>query len=270
MVAEAKRLCPPQIAYERIREEFVKIALLPGRQFRLGMELLLESGLLAQFLPEMLPMLGCLQGSWHPHDVWEHTLTALEKLPQNAPLSVRLGLLWHDIGKPGTRFEDSRGVHFYGHPATGALLVHEMMARLKFSNDEIRDTVDLIKLHMRLGEYRPEWDDPAVKRLIRDIFGLIDELFMLTMCDQEAVSIPEDKAVDLSALRARIDRLISAVEIESPLNGNEIMQLLGVGQGPHLKLAKVFLINAVIDGKLSQQDTAAAGEMLRAWWAAER
>src|SRR5262249_53839909 len=75
--AETARLRPPAIAHERIREEFIKIVKLPGVKARRGMELLLESHLLAEFLPEMLPMIGCTQGAWHRHDVWTHTLEAL-------------------------------------------------------------------------------------------------------------------------------------------------------------------------------------------------
>ena len=69
ILTEAERLHPPAIANERIRDEFVKIIKLPGEQIRLGMELLRTSRLLDQFLPEMIPMVGCTQGSWHLYDV---------------------------------------------------------------------------------------------------------------------------------------------------------------------------------------------------------
>ncbi len=265
---EARRLAPPQIAFERIREEFDKIALLPGPRFRKGMELLLSSGLMEMFLPEMLPMIGCTQGSWHQHDVWQHTLLALESLPASAPLEARLGLLWHDIGKPPTRTEDAAGVHFYGHPGVGAEMVRTIMNRLKFSNDEIRDTVAIVKQHMRLGEYRPEWDDPAVRRMIRDTHGVLDSLFVVTGCDTAATQMPEEKRPDLEALQARVRALISAVTIDSPLNGDEIMRLTGTGPGLHLKQAKEMLTNAVIDGRLQQTDVEGAAQMLLEWWAA--
>ena len=195
---EAERLRPPQIAHERIREEFVKIARLSGRQFRRGMELLLVSNLLAQFLPQMLPLVGCTQGNWHRYDVWTHTLTALESLPNisRAGLEVRLGLLWHDVGKPATRTEtnDEKGIRFYGHPAVGAQIARDMMNHLKFPNEEIRDVTALIDRHMRLGEYRPDWTDASVKRLIRDCGPYLDDLFTLTRCDQSAVNIPAGQA----------------------------------------------------------------------------
>lgn len=286
--AEAARLAPPTIAFERIREEFVKIAKLPGAKFRRGMELLRESNLLGQFLPEMLPMIGCTQGDWHRHDVWTHTLTALEALPDTARLEIRLALLWHDIGKPPTRSvnapdkaehspgeaEDANAngsVRFYGHPTVGAEMVRTIMNRLKFSNEEIRDVTVLVAKHMRLGEYRHAWSDVPVKRLIRDCGDYLDDLFTLTLCDRSAVDIPEDQAADLAELRTRIDALIALSDIahlESPLDGNAIMEILGVGPGAHLKAAKDFLVNEIIEGRLAEHDTESAKRLLKAWWQA--
>ena len=268
---EAERLRPPQIAHERIREEFVKIARLSGRKFRRGMELLLTSNLLAQFLPQMLPMRACAQGKGRSADVWTHTLTALEHLPGQAGLEVRLGLLWHDAGKPQTRTEtqDENSVHFCGHPAAGAQIARDMMNHLKFPNEEIRDVIALIDKHMRLGEYRPDWTGADVKRLIRDCGPYLDNLFTLTRCDQSAADIPPEHLIDLDALRARIDALnavSNVLKLDSPLDGNEIMQALNVGPGPHLRDAKDFLTNAVIEDRLAEGDKEAARELLRAWW----
>jgi poly(A) polymerase len=269
VITESARLTPPAIAYERIREEFVKIVKLPGPRLRAGLDLLLASGLLARFLPEMLPMQGCTQNDWHLYDVWEHTLVALERLPDSARLETRLGLLWHDVAKPATRTEDERGVHFYGHPAAGAEMVREMMNRLKFSNEEIRDVASLVKLHMRIGEYKAAWADAPVKRLIRDCSPYLDDLFIIAECDIAASNIAAGEVADLPGLRARIDALNAqsdVAHIESPLNGNEIMELLGVGPGPHLREAKELLVNAVIDGRIAEGDRDAAADMLRAWW----
>jgi poly(A) polymerase len=294
--AEATRLSPPTIAFERIREEFVKIAKLPGAKFRRGMELLLESNLLAQFLPEMQPMIGCTQGDWHRYDVWTHTLTALESLPDTAPIEVRLALLWHDIGKPSTRSlarsigeavptvspalpsaaeeaPENGNIRFYGHPAVGAELVRTIMNRLKFSNEEIRDVTVLVAKHMRLGEYRHEWSDVPVKRLIRDCGPYLDDLFVLTHCDRSAVDIPPDQAADLGELRARIDALNALSDIahlESPLDGNAIMETLAIRPGPHLKAAKDFLLNEIIEGRLSENDQDTARQLLRNWWRTQR
>lgn len=267
--AEAERLRPPAIAHERIREEFVKIIKLPGPKVRQGMELLLESNLLAQFLPDMLPMVGCTQNTWHLYDVWTHTLVAMEHLPDEARQELRLGLLWHDVAKPATRTEDERGVHFYGHQKVGADLTRAMMHHLKFSNDEIRDVTALVALHMRLGEYRPDWGDAPVKRLMRDCGAYLEDLFILARCDIAASNISIGEMADLPGLRARMDALnavTNVIQIESPLDGNEIMAALSSGPGPHLREAKEFLTNEVIDGRLAEGDQETARSVLRQWW----
>ena len=269
--SETARLRPPAIAWERIREEFIKIARLPAAKFREGMELLLDSGLLAEFLPEMLPMVGCTQGTWHHADVWTHTLEALSCLPDESRVELRLGLLWHDVGKPPTRAEteDAKGVRFTGHAGIGSEIVREMMGRLKFSNDEIRDVTTLVTLHMRLGEYRPEWTDASVKRLIRDCGVYLDELFVLTRCDQSAIDLPAEYQGLLFSLRERVDRLnatSNVLKISSPLDGLSIMELLAVGPGPHLREAKEFLTNEVIEGRLAEGDALRARERLARWW----
>lgn len=273
IVSEAERLRPPAIAHERIREEFLKIVKLPGPKVMRGLELLLDSNLLAQFLPEMLPMVGCGQNEWHLYDVWTHTLVAMDRLPDEARPELRLGLLWHDIAKPATRTEDDRGVHFYGHQKQGAEMVQEMMTRLKFSNDEIRDVTALVAQHMRLGEYKPNWADAPVKRLIRDCGPYLDDLFVLARCDIAATNTSAGAAVDLDSLRARIDALnaISNVaEITSPLDGNAIMETLGVGPGIHLRDAKEFLTNEVIEGRLAEGDQEGARKLLQEWWRKRR
>ena len=266
--AEAERLRPPAISSERIRDEFTKIMKLPGAKIRRGLLLLMDSGLLQQFLPEMLPMVGCGQGTWHPHDVWNHTLTALTFLPDTAPLEVRLGLLWHDVGKPETRGEDAGKITFYGHAKAGAERARQMMNHLKFSNDGIRDVTALVAKHMRLGDYRANWTDASVKRLIRDCEPYLDRLFTLARCDMASLTIPEGEGVDLWDLRRRIDALNAVsniAKIESPLDGNEIMETLVMKAGPLLKDAKEFLVNAVIDGLLAENDKEKARELLRQW-----
>ena len=273
--AESQRLQTSAISAERIREEFVKIAKLPGAKFRCGMELLLRSGMLTQFLPEMLPMVGCTQGNWHLHDVWDHTLLALSFLPDNTSLETRLGLLWHDIGKPATRSvgEDGESIRFYGHPKIGAEMARAIMNRLKFSNEEIKAVTTLVAKHMRLGEYKSDWGDAPIKRLIRDVHPLLDELFVLARCDRDAVgNIPAADAADYDALRARIDALNAlsdVARIASPLDGNQIQEILGVEPGVILREAKDFLTNEVIDGRVGEGDQDAARTALRAWWEAK-
>lgn len=269
--AEAHRLNlmgpePPVVSAERIRDEFVKTMMSPDPAR--GLELMRESGLLAQFFPELLEMVGVTQNAWHLYDVWEHTMEAVRHLDADATLEVRMGILLHDVGKPRTRSEDERGAHFYEHQFVGAEMTRQALHRLKFTGDQIHDITELVARHMRLGEWRPEWSDSAVKRLIRAAHPYTEELFEISVCDMAAMN-PDVPKTDLAALRARMDALnaqANVAEIKSPLDGREIMEALGVGPGPVLREAKEFLVNEVLDGRLREGDKDAASAAVRKWY----
>ena len=139
-----------KISPERIRDEFSKIIISPNR--RQGIELLVDSGLIAHFLPEILPLIGCDQPpEWHPEgDVYIHTRIMLEMLDPDAPLDLCLATLLHDIAKPPTRTIDPNGrIRFNGHDALGAEMTTEILTRLKYSNAVIRDAAHMVSRHMQ-------------------------------------------------------------------------------------------------------------------------
>lgn len=274
---------PPVVSAERIRDEFTKMVVatgpalespLPrdiarGKGAPVGLDLLLRSGLLAAFLPELREMVGVTQNAWHLYDVWDHTLIALSHAPSDTSLEVRLGILFHDIGKPRTRTEHAKGVHFYEHQFVGAAMTHEAMTRLKFTNDQIRDVGTLVELHMRLGESRPDWSDTAIRRMIRALHPYTDSLFTITACDMAAMR-RDVTHPNLDALRVRMDALnakMNAARLQSPLDGREIMAALEVEPGPLLRAAKEFLVNEVLDGRLGEIDKIGACGILRDWYA---
>jgi hypothetical protein len=92
---------------------------------------------------------------------------------------------------------------------------------------------------------------------------------MITACDVAASNIPEADVVNLPHLRARIDAInarLNIVQVTSPLDGIEIMKLLGAGQGPYLREAKNLLTNEVIEGRIADGDKEAAAKVLLEWW----
>ncbi|MDO8587867.1 MAG: HDIG domain-containing protein [Armatimonadota bacterium] len=252
------------VSGERIRDELIKI--LASQGAITGLELLRETGLLRRFAPEIDRMSGVTQNIYHVYDCWTHTLKALEALPPDASLRLRLATLFHDIGKPDTRTVDEAGnVHFYSHQTAGVEIARRVMRRLRFSNDEIGYVAPMIHMHLRVGEYDDEWSDAAVRRLIRDVGDMLDDLIELTRVDKAASNL-EMPSVDLEALRRRIAQVesgLAAAEIRSPLNGHEIMQVLGVKPGPVLREAKDFLTNEVIEGRLRPGDKAEAERLLK-------
>jgi poly(A) polymerase len=255
------------VSAERIRDEFERIILSPDPSA--GMGLLLDSGLLARFLPELQAMKGVAQNAWHAMDVWDHTMEALRQLPGDAALSMRLGLLFHDVGKPVTRTEDDRGVHFYGHENVGADMTRRALHRLRMPADLIREVGDLVALHMRLGQVRPEWTPPALRRLVRDMGPHLEALHQLAAADIAAMG-GDAHPPDLEDVMARIaatNAEMNATEVESPLDGRAIMRVLGVPPGAIVGRAKEHLVNEIIEGRLQPGDAAAAEELVRAWMA---
>jgi len=137
------------VSIERIREEFIKTMLSPNRVR--GFDLLVTSGLMAQFLPEILVLQGCEQPpQWHPEgDVFVHTRLMLGLLPADASLPLVMSVLLHDIAKPATFTIDEAGrIRFNGHDKLGAQMTGAIMRRMKFPNDVIEPTVIAVENHM--------------------------------------------------------------------------------------------------------------------------
>ncbi len=137
------------VSAERIREELVKIFLSP-RRVR-GFDLLDESGLLREVLPEMETLKGCDQPpEFHPEgDVFVHTRLMLSLLPETVSAPLVFSVLFHDLGKPPTMRVDPAGrIRFNGHESVSARMTEAIMRRLRFSGDEIEAAVEMVQNHM--------------------------------------------------------------------------------------------------------------------------
>ncbi len=160
-----------QVSAERIRDELTRILTEGGA--RRGFELLYQLGLLARILPEAVRMRGVAQPpQYHPEgDVWTHTMLLLEKLPAGASPTLAWGALLHDIGKPATFQPPNPAVpgdriRFNGHVEVGVRIAEEILARLRFSNEDTAQIVALVKNHMRFGDIR-EMRASTLKRFLR-------------------------------------------------------------------------------------------------------
>jgi poly(A) polymerase len=267
------------ISAERVRDELVKLICAPYP--RLGLTLLVETGLAERVLPE-LPALALERDEHHRHkDVYEHTLTVLEqsidlepRLPGGGPDFVsRFAALMHDVGKPRTRrFLDDGTVTFHHHDVVGAKITRKRMKALRFSNDEIDAVTRLVELHLRFHGYGSgEWTDSAVRRYVRDAGDELERLHMLTRAD--CTTRNNRKADRLrrtyDELEERIARLSEEEELASmrpDLDGNQIMGILGIGPGREVGEAYHHLLELRMDrGPLTPDEAEAE---LRAWWAA--
>jgi poly(A) polymerase len=265
------------VSAERVRDEIVKLVLSPHP--RRGLALLVETGLAQRVLPE-LPALALERDEHHRHkDVYEHTLTVLEqsidledRLPGGGPDFVaRFAALMHDVGKPRTRrFQDDGSVTFHHHDVVGAKITRKRMRALRFSNDVIDEVARLVELHLRFHGYGTgEWTDSAVRRYVRDAGDSLERLHVLTRAD--CTTRNKRKADRLRRtyddLEARIDRLAEEegkAAIRPDLDGNEIMETLGLGPGREVGEAYRFLLELRMDNGPMTEDAARAA--LLAWW----
>ena len=277
MAAMADRL--EIVSAERIRDEFTKLLL--GRHPRRGLEVLVQTGLAPYVVPE-LPALQLEVDEHHRHkDVYQHSLTVMEQAidletthePISDPdLVLRLAALLHDIGKPKTRkFEGDGGVSFHHHEVVGARMVKKRLTALRFPNDVVDEVAKLTELHLRFHGYGTgEWTDSAVRRYVRDAGDQLNRLHKLTRADCTTRNRQRAAALQTAydGLEERIARLAEEEELASmrpDLDGNRIMEILGIAPGRDVGAAYDFLLELRLDrGPLGEEE---AERELRAWWA---
>ncbi|MCK1794629.1 CCA tRNA nucleotidyltransferase [Streptomyces sp. XM4193] len=264
------------VSAERVRDELNKLLL--AAHPRKGLALLVDTGLAQRVVPE-IPALRLERDEHHRHkDVYEHSLIVLEQamdLEENGPdLTLRLAALLHDIGKPKTRrFEKDGRVSFHHHEVVGAKLTKKRMVALKYPNELIKDVSRLVELHLRFHGYGAgEWTDSAVRRYVRDAGPLLDRLHKLTRSDCTTRNRRKANALSRAydGLEERISRLQEQEELDAirpALDGNQIMELLGVAPGPMVGKAYRHMLELRLEeGPMTEDEAVAA---LRKWWAAQ-
>ncbi len=249
--AARARLRPPVVSVERIAEEFRKLflALRPS----LGIRLMEETGMLRDLVPELLEGKGVEQGGFHTYDVYGHSLAAMDLMPPG--VVGRWAALLHDVGKPATRRVEGEKVTFLGHQEVGAEMAVTVLRRLRFANAEVEQVATLVRLHMRPIQYDPaQWQDGAVKRLIRDAGATLEELLQLARADMRASSYPGLEKI--AHLEQRIEVLDAARirALRPPLDGHAVMAHFGVPPGRAVKRAKALLEEGLLDGTIAADD----------------
>jgi poly(A) polymerase len=254
------------VAAERIRMELDKLMVVerPGP----GLWFLVDTGLAAEFLPE-LPGLALEQDPIHRHkDVLAHSIAVVENTSPDRIL--RLAALFHDVGKPKTRSFGDRGkVSFHHHEVVGARMTRDRMQALRYPTDEIEAVTKLVELHLRFHTYRMGWTDSAVRRYVRDAGPLLDRLNELTRCDCTTRNPrkAEELARRMDQLELRIAELREREElaaIRPDLDGTAVMAHLGIGPGRDVGQALDFLLELRLDeGPLGEDE---ARRRLDEWW----
>ena len=267
------------ISFERIRDEFIKILMSPSP--RIGITVLVETGLADYFLPEVPKLKLEIDEHHHHKDVYEHSLTVLEQAIglesrlDGPNLTLRLAALLHDIGKPKTKqLIAGGGVSFHHHEVVGARMCKERMKKLRFDNHIIEDVSQLVFLHLRFHGYGSgEWTDSAVRRYVRDAGPLLTHLHLLTRadCTTRNKKKAESLAKTYDQLEERIALLMEQEELDKirpDLSGEEIMQILGIKPSPTVGKAYDFLLELRLEkGPIGKE---AATEELLTWWKGQK
>ena len=247
-----KRLAPEinQVSHERIREELSKM--LTEGHSRVAFELLQETGLLQQVLPEVAAMRGVQQPpQFHPEgDVWIHTLLLLENLPQPCPKTLAWAALLHDVGKPPTFRVAPDRIRFDGHVDVGVKMAEQIFRRLRFSNHEAEQISALIANHMRFADVQ-RMKESTLKRFLRlPHFEQHLELHRLDCISAHG---------DLSLYDFTREKLTSMPEEQirpAPLiTGNDLISA-GYKPGPSFKEILSALEDAQLEGRLHTKEDA--------------
>jgi poly(A) polymerase len=244
------------VSAERIRDELSKLIL--GEHVDRGLTFAVDTGMAEEFMPE-LPALRLEQDPVHRHkDVLRHTLAVVRRCQPD--LVLRLAALLHDVGKPETRQITPDGVQFHHHEVVGARIAEDRLRALRFPERQVQAVRKLVEMHLRFHTYRLGWTDGALRRYVRDAGELLDLLNQLTRAD--CTTQNPKKARILSALQDELERRIAELAeeenlraIRPPLDGNQVMEHLGVGPGPVVGEALAYLLELRMDrGPISEDE----------------
>jgi putative nucleotidyltransferase with HDIG domain len=243
------------VSAERIRDELTK--LLTEGAARRGFELLDESGLLRELLPEIADMKGVNQPpEYHPEgDVWIHTRMMLDGLPSGSSPGLAWGVLLHDIGKPPTfrpASETGDRIRFDGHVEVGIRMAEAICRRLRFANEETEQVKALVANHMKFKDVA-QMRKSTLKRFVRQ--PRFSEHLELHRLDCSA------SHGRLDAYQAVLDFLASTPfgQVRPPrlINGDDLVAM-GLQPGPAFQRILTAVEDAQLEGALETKEQAVA------------
>lgn len=261
---EAMRSLAPRLSIlsmERITEEVNKM--LVTSHPSMAFELMEQTGLLSQFLPEVCALKGVetVEGKGHKEN-FSHSLTVLDNVAATDGPEPKLWLRWaallHDIGKPASKhFEPGTGWSFHGHDIIGSKMVPVIFNRLKLPMDAMKYVRKLVWLHLRpIALVNEGVTDSAVRRLLFDAGDDIDDLMIL--CKADVTSKNPVKVAQIRANFHLVEQKLREVEekdrvrnFKNPITGEYVMQVYGIPPCQEIGLLKEKVKDAILDGVIS-------------------
>lgn len=253
------------ITRERINDELSKIMRAPRPS--VGWRLLDMSGLLAYVFPSLVPLKGVEMKEGRGHkDNFYHTIQVVDNVASRSDKEwLRWAALLHDIAKPATKKYDSKlGWTFHNHNFVGEKMIPRIFREMKLPlNEKMKYVAKLVGLHMRpqsVGEQGVS--DSAIRRMITDAGNDIDDLMILAESDITS-KIPEKVRRQLDGFRKLRERMKDVKDADdlrnwkNPIDGNEIMERLGIPPGPEISRLKEMVKEAIIEGTVPYEHDAA-------------
>ncbi|QTN31473.1 CCA tRNA nucleotidyltransferase [Akkermansiaceae bacterium] len=235
---------------ERIRDEFSKTIVHANR--RKGLELLVDTGLIDHFLPEIRPLIGCEQPpEWHPEgDVYTHTCIMLEMLEKDAPLTLCLATLLHDIAKPPTQtFDEEAGrIRFNGHESLGAEMTETILTRLKYPKAVIRDATHMVSRHMQFMNVQKMRKAKLKRFMSEPTFPQEMELHRVDCASSNGFTDNYD------FLNAKAEEFASEPLIPPPLVNGKDLIALGLQPGPRFREILDELQTEQLEGRIATRE----------------
>jgi poly(A) polymerase len=238
-----------QVSRERVRDELTRM--LTEGHARRAFELLDRTGLLRQVLPEIAKLHGVEQPpEYHPEgDVWLHTLLLLEKLPAGVSPTLAWGALLHDVGKPATfSHHPPDRIRFNGHVEVGVKIAHEILRRLRFSNEDCDQILSLVENHMRFGDVE-KMKESTLKRFFR--LPRFDEHLELHRMD--CLSSHGDLSLWEFAKRRREELPEEEVRPVLLVTGRDLIEA-GYAPGPRFKEMLAAAEDAQLEGRIRTRE----------------
>lgn len=237
------------VSKERITDELGKI--LMCEKPSIGFIRLEKCGLLEKILPEVHNLVGVTQGYQNFGDVFEHTMSVIDKT--SPVLTHRWASLLHDIGKPNVRTLIGNKIRFLSHDSVGENIAVELLKRMKFSNSDILKISTAVRNHMRFkssGNSCPS--NKALRKLIADV-GVENLAIVLDVINADNNSHAKQYCLQ-DQVKFIIDKLESMknggkdeLTIKIPINGKDIMQSFNLKQSPKIGVLLDAVKEFVID-----------------------